>query len=107
MPSRDERVAANEALARTENEQRGDWFRTHSRVVFACECYLRDCPGMLSLSRQEYERVRSRPTTFAILPGHVDDEVEYVAARYSTHWVTEKATPDSRRVATELDPRSD
>ena len=106
MAGRDERVAANEALARAENEQRGDWFQTHSRVVFACECYRRDCPGMVSLSHEEYERVRSRPTTFAVQHGHVDEEVEYVAARYDTHWVTEKGTPDGQRVATELDPRS-
>ena len=106
MAGRDERVAANEARARLENEERGDWFRTHGRVVFACECYIPDCPAMISLSREEYEEVRSSPTTFAVQPGHVLEDVEHVAARYDTHWVTEKDTPDGKRVATELDPRS-
>lgn len=106
MAGRDERVAANEARARAENEERGDWFQTHGRVVFACECFRDDCPGMLSLSREQYEAVRAGPTTFAVQPGHVDEEVEEVAARYDAYWVTEKTTPDGRRVATELDPRA-
>ena len=106
MAGHDERVAANEAHARGENEGRGEWFRTHTRVLFACECFKEHCDAMLSLSREDYEAVRARPTTFAVHPGHVDADVEYVTARHPTHWVTEKATPDGRRVATELDPRS-
>ena len=106
MAGRDERVAANEALARAANEERGAWFETHSRVVFACECYRRECPAMLSLTREEYERVRSRPTAFAVQPGHVDEAVEYAAAKHDSHWVTEKSTPDGVRIATDLDPRS-
>ena len=106
MAGRDERVALNEARARAANEERGDWFRTHTRVVFACECFDADCEALISLSREEYERVRSKPTAFAIQPEHVDPEVEYVSARYESHWITEKGTPDGQRVATELDPRS-
>ena len=62
---------------------------------------------MLSLSREEYESVRARPTSFAVHHGHVDEAVECVAERHDSHWVTEKGTPDGRRVATELDPRAD
>ena len=105
MAGRDERVARNEALARAENEQRGDWFGTHSRVVFACECFDPDCEAMISLSREEYEAVRSKSIAFAVHAGHVDEQVERVAARNETHWVTEKTTPDGMRVAEELDPR--
>ena len=99
-------MAANEARARLENEQRGDWFGTHTRVLFSCECFKPDCPAMLSLSREDYEHVRAKPTTFAIHPGHVDEEVEFVLERFDGYWVTEKGTPAGRRVATELDPRS-
>lgn len=106
MAGRDERVAENEARARFENEQRGDWFATHGRVLFACECFEPDCDAMLSLSRDEYEHVRSDPTTFAIKPGHVAEEVEEVVERFDSYWITKKATPDGQRVATELDPRS-
>lgn len=105
MAGRDERVAANEARARAENEGRGEWFRTHTRVLFACECFKPDCDAMLSLSRDEYESVRASPVSFAIQPGHVDPEVEYVTERHATHWVTEKGSEDGRRVATELDER--
>jgi hypothetical protein len=107
MAGRDERIAANEARARLENEERGDWFRTHGRVVFACECFEDDCPAMVSLSREEYEHVRSSPTMFAVHAGHVAPDVEEVAERHDSHWVIEKSTPDGRRVAEELDPRSD
>ena len=106
MAGRDERLAANEARARLENEERGEWFRTHGRVLFACECCEPDCAAMVSLSREEYERVRSSPTAFAVQPGHIDESIEYVVARHDSHWVTEKGTPDGKRVATELDPRS-
>ena len=99
-------MAANEARARLENEQRGDWFATHGRVLFGCECFEPDCVAMVSLSREEYEHVRSDPTTFAVRPDHVAEDVEGVVARFDSHWVTKKATPDGQRVATELDPRS-
>ena len=106
MAGRDERVAQNEARARFENEQRGDWFATHGLVLFACECFEPDCEAMLSLSRGAYEHVRSDPTTFAIKPGHVLEDVEEVVERFDSHWITKKTTPDGQRVATELDPRS-
>lgn len=106
MAGRDERVAANEARARAENEERGDWFRTHGRVVFVCECFDDSCEAMVSLSREEYEAVRAHSTRFAVHAEHVDPEVEDVAERHDSHWVTEKTTPDGVRVATELDPRS-
>jgi hypothetical protein len=106
VAGRDERVAANEARARFENEQRGDWFATHGRVLFACECFDLDCEAMVSLSRDEYERVRTDPTTFAVKSGHVAEDVEEVVARLDDHWITRKTTPDGQRVATELDPRS-
>lgn len=106
MAGRDERVAANEASARAANGERGEWFRTHSRVVFSCECYRGACGGMLSLSREEYEHARADPARFAVLPGHVAPDVERVVERREGHWVIEKTTPDGRRVAQERDPRS-
>lgn len=106
MSGHDERVAANEARARLENEQRTDWFVTHGLVLFACECFRPECESELSLSREDYERVRADPTHFSVAAGHVDDSVEIVVERLSTFWVTEKATPDGRAVTIESDPRS-
>lgn len=106
MAGRDERVAANEARARMENEARGDWFQTHARVLFTCECFNSDCDALISLTREEYEGVRGKPTTFAVRAGHVDESVEYVVEENETFWVTEKGTPDGQRVAAESDPRS-
>lgn len=106
MARRDERMAANEARARVENESRGDWFETHHRVLFTCECFQPDCDEQISLTREEYERVRSEPGTFAIQAGHVDPTIEHVADRRPTHWVTRKGTAAGQQVAEELDPRS-
>jgi hypothetical protein len=106
VAGRDERIAANEARARLENEERGAWFDTHARVLFDCECFDRDCHAHLSLSREEYEHVRAKPTTFAIHPGHLDTDMEYVSEKHDSHWVTEKATEDGQRVSEDLDPRS-
>lgn len=106
MPGRDERIAANEARARLENESRDDWFETHHRVLFTCECFRDDCDASVSLTRDEYERVRRDAATFAIHPGHVDPTVEHVADRRPTHWVTRKGTAAGQRVAEDLDPRS-
>ena len=106
MAGRDERIAANEARARVENEERGQWFRTHGRVLLACECYMEDCEAMISLTRREYEHVRANPVTFAVSPGHLEPTVERVAEKHDMFWVTEKPTPDGKLVAEELDPRS-
>lgn len=107
MAGRDERVAANEARARFENEARGDWFRTHARVLFTCECFREGCDAGISLSREDYEAVRAHPADFAVRPEHVDPAIEDVVARQLGHWVIRKTSPGGRRVAEELDPRSD
>jgi hypothetical protein len=43
-----------------------------------CECGTPSCTERVALAAHEYERIRSRPTHFAVLRGHEDPAVEDV-----------------------------
>jgi len=45
---------------------------------FVCECSHDDCTETLALSAPEYERIRSSPNLFVILPGHESPQVDRV-----------------------------
>ncbi len=71
MPSREERLAQNEAIFRAANDaiaknpsERED-FRT-----FICECGDASCMEAIRVTYGEYECVRSNPRHFALVPGH-------------------------------------
>jgi hypothetical protein len=80
MGFREERVALNEVAARTVNEslQKFDTRPASSFIHVACECGLEDCGRVLAVTRPVYERVRSDPRQFVILPSHLMSEVEDV-----------------------------
>jgi hypothetical protein len=107
--SREERVARNEALFREVNErirQVNESLETSSESDFLCECGDPECTKPVSLTLAEYEQVRSRPTHFAILPGHADPSVEQVVSENDRFAVVEKVEPTAASVAVEEDPRS-
>jgi len=53
----------------------------HEVLEILCECGRDDCIETLELTVAEYERVRSSPATFAVLPGHeVGEEEQTVEA---------------------------
>ena len=54
----------------------------------------------------EYERLRSHPYRFAVLPGHVNDGVERVVERHENYVIVEKLGA-AAVVALEQDPRGD
>ena len=60
----------------------------------------------MSLTLVEYEEVRSEPTHFAVLPGHVVPDVEVVVARNERFAVVRKNEPRAARIAVREDPRS-
>jgi hypothetical protein len=76
----EERVAKNEAAARAVNEslQKVDARPASSFIHVACECGLQDCGRVLAITRPVYERVRSDPRQFVILPSHLMSQVEDV-----------------------------
>ena len=105
-----DRIAHNETLFRQVNERVKDVSDAFaevdsSPVDFVCECGDPDCTEPVSLTLQEYERVRSVPTYFIVVPDHVNPAVEVVVRRGNGYVVVEKR-PDEARIARKTDPRS-
>src|SRR5215217_489333 len=101
-------MAENEILFRQVNERilEIEAHRWHvDPIDFMCECADEKCTLPLRLSGEEYERLRSGPAHFAVLPGHEVEEVERVVETHRTYLVVEKLPP-SRQAAVEADPRA-
>jgi hypothetical protein len=105
--ARARRLAENEALVREVNERVGDvaasWYEADEKVAFVCECSLDDCAERIQLTMREYERVRSSPTWFAVLPSHLVAEIERPVETIDEVLVVEKLGP-GREVAEETAP---
>jgi hypothetical protein len=108
VPSREERVAKNQVLFREVNEriheaaERADFA---GPTVFVCECGSEDCAESIELGMDEYERIRSEATRFAIATSHVIEDVEQVVERHADHLVVEKVER-AAEIAREHDPRT-
>ena len=57
---------------------------------FICECSTSGCFERITLTLQEYERVRGNGTHFLLISGHEDIEIEQVVAVYERYVVVEK-----------------
>lgn len=91
--AREERLAHNEVLFRTINEQiEGMAIRLGDDVSyeFVCECATTECLERILLSVAEYEQVRMTSTRFVLLPGHEDIEVERVVDTRPGYLIVEK-----------------
>jgi len=109
MEERDERLARNEALFRDVNEriaaQGSEWeLDAPDLHDYLCECGRRDCTMRVSMTRQEYERVRRHGKQFFVVPGHELPEVEHVVEREDRYLVVEKHGT-AGNFADALDPR--
>lgn len=109
MDAREERLARNETLFRSVNEnieQAAASGQIDEHVFeFFCECSNLDCTLLLPLTLSEYERVRADPTQFLVAPGHELPEIEIVVARRGAYQVVVKEGEAARFVA-EHDPRT-
>ena len=110
MEDRERRIADNEALFRQVNERVKDLNRAFSVVLergdYLCECANVACIERVSLTPEEYERVRAEPTHFVIAPGHVRPEVEDVVYAGDGYEIVRKYEPEAAERARETDPRS-
>jgi hypothetical protein len=91
--SREERVARNEELFQVVNRQIEKLEKTLGpRKTFAmvCECGRKHCLEGFEVEPTVYQRVRSNPLLFFVVPGHEDVEVEKVVDRTSQYLVVEK-----------------
>jgi len=108
MTSRDERVAANEALFRDVNERVADIMAELGDVAGSlevfCECGDHDCMEKLTVERFMYEKVRENATQFLVLPGHEVPEVEMVVDERERLLVVQKVG-EAASVARITDPR--
>lgn len=109
MDAREERLARNETLFRSVNENiqkaaTSGWADEH--FEFFCECSNVDCSLLLSMTVSEYEQVRADPKQFVVAPGHELPEIETVVARNSSYQVVVKEG-EAAAFVTEHDPRSE
>jgi hypothetical protein len=90
---RQERLAKNESLFRSLNENINDLAARLGGTrpfEFICECSTSGCFERLSLTLPEYERIRQNGTHFLLFPGHEDIEIEQVIATREAFVVVEK-----------------
>lgn len=90
MPSREERLAQNEARFREINESAQPQRESHGEGRFVCECADRGCMLWIELTRDEYAAVRRNPRWFIVAPSHEIPDVESVVDRKPGYFVIEK-----------------
>jgi hypothetical protein len=110
MDERERRIGLNESVFRQVNERVEDLNRAFSQVTetmdVVCECGDASCIDQIIVSLPDYERVRSDPTLFFIVPGHQAPDVETVVEEQAGFAVVRKDEGDEAELARETDPRS-
>ena len=102
-----ERRATTEALFRDVNERIAESTERFAgdRTEFVCECSDPACTHRVSVSLADYEEVRDEPTTFLVLPGHEQDDIEQVVSDRGRFRIVEKVQAVVRRTVVRLDQR--
>ena len=103
----EERRATTEALFRDVNERIAEREKRFEadRTEFVCECSDPNCTHRVSASLAEYEEVRDEPTTFLVVPGHEQRDIERVVEDRGRFRIVEKVQDAMRRTVVRLDPR--
>lgn len=105
MRSREDRIVRNETLFREVNERVRDLTPSEGGIEFICECGDEQCIDRVSLSVDEYERVRSDPVEFFVKPGHETLDVEEVVETHDHYLLVRKHVVE-RNIARQTDPRA-
>jgi hypothetical protein len=96
MNVRDERLARNEAFLREVNDrihEVGERFQVmpdDELLDFRCECGRPECEESVPMTSSEYEHVRADVDRFAVVPGHVDGEIERVVEQNGRYVIVDK-----------------
>lgn len=90
MPSREERLAANEARFREINEAAQPQRERGAGGRFVCECGDLSCTTWLTMPLDEYEEARRHPRRFVVAQAHEIPDRETVVARGEGWSVVEK-----------------
>ena len=94
--SREERVARNEELFQLVNRHIEELEETLGRrktFAILCECSKKHCLDGFEVEPAVYQRVRSNPLLFFLVPGHEDLTVERVVEQAPRFLVVEKIGP--------------
>jgi hypothetical protein len=107
---REQRLGMNEALFREVNERIDGVNRAFAvgtgTMSIVCECGARDCIEQIPIPVDAYERMRSDPSLFAVVPGHEALDVEDVVERHEDYEIVRKHAGPPRDIAKATDPRS-
>jgi hypothetical protein len=110
MDERARRIGENEALYRSVNERIEDLNQAFgmvtSTMTAVCECGDAACAQQIDIPLADYERIRSDPTRFFIVPGHQEEGVEDVVEEHDGFVVVQKHGGGPAELARDLDPRS-
>lgn len=110
MSAREERIGLNEAVFREVNERienLADTFElTKEPLDLVCECGDANCVERVSMTRAEYEELRSNPHHFVVYPKHDFPDVETVVAERKGYMVVSKNRGAPEQIAEQTDPRS-
>ncbi|HEX7256367.1 MAG TPA: hypothetical protein VF236_10610 [Gaiellaceae bacterium] len=110
MDESGKRIGKNEAIFREVNErlrELGEGFSLVSEVAeFVCECGDASCTERIQLPLGEYERVRSDPKWFVVVPGHEAPDYERTIAETDDYLIVEKLPGGPAGIAIREDPRS-
>ena len=102
-----ERRATTEALFRDVNERIAETAERFDATgtEFVCECSDPNCTHRVAASLAEYEQVRDEPTTFLVVPGHEQGDIEQIVSDRGRYRIVEKMQAVVRRTVVRLDPR--
>jgi hypothetical protein len=107
---RERRLGMNEALFREVNSRIDGLNKAFAvatgTMSIVCECGARDCIEQIPIAVDEYERLRSDSSLFAVVPGHETADVEDVVERHEAFDVVRKHPGIPRRIAEATDPRT-
>lgn len=110
MSSREERIGLNEAVFREVNERIENLAETFDlntqSLDLICECGDGSCTERLTMTRAEYEHLRTDPHNFAVHPGHEYPDVESVVARLKGYDIVRKNRGAPKKIAEKTDPRA-
>jgi hypothetical protein len=90
MPSRAERLAANEVRFREINETAQPQRETQGSGRFVCECADRSCTVWIEMPLSAYTAAREHPRRFVVAPSHEVPDVETIVDRGDGYFVIEK-----------------
>jgi hypothetical protein len=97
VDERQQQMGRNEALFREVNERieelNATFQVTTDEFEIVCECGDGACDERVTVSTSEYERIRSDPTLFMLVPGHEDATAEAVVEEDQGNYVVVRKHP--------------